>query len=307
MQRQKQIGVLAYLALAIGIVCIGFSAIFVKIAGAPGVVSAFYRVLFAGIAVVPWGLYRYRRRARLGGRQALLIAAGGVVFGIELALWNTSLLYTSAANSTLLANNASLWVGLGAWWMFREKLSLRYWCGLLLALVGMVILVGAMSGHEVHLQFGDLLAGISSFFYAAYLLIAQRARRGVDTLTFMAWSLVPSILILLALNLAMGTALGGYSKKTWLALLALGLVSHMIGWLALNYALGHLRAAPVSVSLLAQSIVTALASIPILGESLSHHQIAGGVVVLGGIYLANQRNKTQPIAAASEGCEETPN
>lgn len=296
MQRQEQIGVLAYLALAIGIVCIGFSAIFVKIAGAPGAVSAFYRVLFAGIAVVPWGIAKYRRRLPLSGRQALLIAAGGVVFGLELALWNTSLLYTSAANSTLLANNASLWVGLGALLLFREKLPLRYWCGLLLALAGMAILVGAMSGHEFHLQFGDLLAGIASLFYAAYLLIAQRARTGVDTLTFMAWSLVPSILILLVLNLAMGTALVGYSNKTWLALIALGLISHMIGWLALNYALGHIRAAPVSVSLLAQSIVTALASIAILGESLSQHQIAGGVVVMTGIYLANQRKKTEPMA-----------
>lgn len=209
MQRQKQIGVVACLALTVGIVCIGFSAIFVKIAGAPGVVSAFYRVLFAGIVVVPWGAVRYRQRPPLKGKQALLIAAGGVVFGLELALWNTSLLYTSAANSTLLANNASLWVGLGALWLFREKLSLRYWCGLLLALIGMAILVGALSGHEFHLQFGDLLAAIASFFYATYLLIAQRARTGVDTLTFMAWSLVPSVLILLALNLAMGTALTG--------------------------------------------------------------------------------------------------
>jgi drug/metabolite transporter (DMT)-like permease len=296
-QNQKKI-LLAYVALGVGIVCIGFSAIFVKIAAIPGPVSAFYRVLIAAIIVVPWGLFTQGRHTRLSRKQFILIAAGGIVFGLELALWNTSLLYTSAATSTLLANNASLWVGLGALWLFREQLALRYWCGLLISLVGMAILIGAASWHGFHLNFGDLLAIIASFLYAAYLLITQRAREGVGTLTFMAWSLIPSVLVLLILNLAMGTALVGYSKKTWLALLGLGLFSHMLGWLALNYALGHLRAAPVSVSLLAQTVVTALASIPILGESLSTHQIVGGVIVLSGIYLANQRNR-KPSASVS--------
>jgi len=53
---------LAYVALSIGVVGIGFSAIFVKIAGAPGVVSAFYRVLIAGVGIVPWGILRQSKR-----------------------------------------------------------------------------------------------------------------------------------------------------------------------------------------------------------------------------------------------------
>jgi drug/metabolite transporter (DMT)-like permease len=107
-------------------------------------------------------------------------------------------------------------------------------------------------------------------------------------------SLISTIPVLLILNLVMGTSLTGYSAKTWLALIALGLVSHMGGWLAINYALGHLRAAPVSVTLLAQVIVTALLSIPLLGEDLSRRQIVGGMVVLAGIYLANQSKRKNP-------------
>jgi drug/metabolite transporter (DMT)-like permease len=300
----------AYLALGIGIVCIGFSAIFVKIAGTVGVVSAFYRVLFAGVVIVPWGVLRLFKRPCPSIKEAVLITAGGVFFGVDLALWNTSIMLTTAATATLLANNASLWVGLGALLLFREELSLRYWCGLMMAIVGMAILVGAASWHGFHMNLGDLLAIIASFFYAAYLLTTQRARAGVDTLTFMTISLVPAILVLLVMNLAMGTALVGYSNKTWLALLGMGLFSQMVGWLAINYALGHLRAAPVSVSLLGQPVVTAMLSIPLLGESLSRHQIVGGVVVLSGIYFANQSNRKQGIvqsdsydSARMEGAE----
>jgi drug/metabolite transporter (DMT)-like permease len=285
-ERREHIA-LAYVALSAGIFCIGCSAIFVKLAGAPGVVSAFYRVLIAGMVVVPWGVLR---RPPLPSRQTiLLIAAGGVFFALDLALWNTSLLLTSATNATLLANNAPLWVGLGALLLFREQLSIRYWCGLVVSIAGMAILVGATSLHGFHWNAGDLLALLASGFYAAYILLTQKARTRVDTITFMAISLISTILVLLGLNLAMGSALSGYSHRTWWALLGLGLISHMGGWLAINYALGHLRAASVSVSLLAQTIVTALLSIPLLGENLTVHQIVGGAVVLVGIYLANQR------------------
>jgi len=283
---------LAYVALCIGVVCIGFSAIFVKIAGAPGVVSAFYRVLIAGIGIVPWGILRQTKRP--SRKETILIAAGGVFFALDLALWNTSLLLTSAATATLLANNAPLWVGLGALLLFREQLSFRYWCGLILSIAGMAILVGATSWSGLQLNVGDVLALAASGFYAAYILITQRARAHVDTLTFMTISLISTIPVLLILNLVMGTSLTGYSAKTWLALIALGLVSHMGGWLAINYALGHLRAAPVSVTLLAQVIVTALLSIPLLGEDLSRRQIVGGMVVLAGIYLANQSKRKNP-------------
>lgn len=290
---------LAYVALSIGVVCIGFSAIFVKIAGAPGVVSAFYRALIAGIVIVPWGILR--RAKRPSPKETILIVAGGIFFALDLALWNTSLLLTSAATATLLANNAPLWVGLSALLLFREHLSFRYWCGLILSIAGMAILVGATSWSGLQLNVGDLLALAASGFYAAYILITQRARAHVDTLTFMTISLLSTIPVLLILNLVMRTALTGYAAKTWLALIGLGLVSHMGGWLAINYALGHLRAAPVSVTLLGQVIVTALLSIPVLGEALSIHQIVGGTVVLSGIYLANQRKGKKPETLEGSG------
>ncbi|MDD2197146.1 MAG: EamA family transporter [Bacteroidales bacterium] len=73
------------------------------------------------------------------------------------------------------------------------------------------------------------------------------------------------------------------------ALSGLGLISHFFGWLSINYALGHLKGTNVSVTLLSQSIVTALVAIPVLGESLSMNQIVGGLLVLSGVYYVNRR------------------
>ncbi|MBT7290155.1 MAG: EamA family transporter, partial [Chloroflexi bacterium] len=133
MTNQKQT-IYAYLALAFGVTCLGWSAIFVKLADAPGSVSAFYRFAVAGSVMLPWWLIkRYKLPVR---RDVLLICLGGVFFAGDLALWNTSLLVTELATSTLLVASAPLWVGLAVFFIFKEKLSLYYWIGLAVALTG---------------------------------------------------------------------------------------------------------------------------------------------------------------------------
>ena len=284
----------AYAALAIGILCIGCSAIFVKLADIPGPSSAFYRMLISGVVLIPW---RLARGGSWPGRSLLrLIAAGGCFYALDLALWNTSLRMTSAAVATLLANNAPLWVGLGALFLFREQLSSRYWTGLCVALAGMAVLMGLGAWSHLRFEAGELLAIAASVAYAAYLLTTQRARSSVDTLTFMAISALASILVLWVANLALGTPLTGYPARSWWALLGLGLFSQLGGWLAINYALGHLRAVHVSVSLLGQAVVTALLAMPLLGEFPRLHQIAGGILVLAGIYVVNQGQARKPKA-----------
>lgn len=288
--RQRD-GFPAYLALAVGVVCIGWSAIFVKFAGIPGPASAFYRMLVSGLVLVPWRLAR-------GGpwperRIVLLIAIGGAFYALDLALWNTSILLTSAAMATLLANNAPLWVGLGALLFFKERLGRNYWLGLFIALAGMAVLMGLEAVAHLRFQLGELLAIGASVAYATYLLTTQRARGHADTLTFMTISAVASIVVLWVASLALHAPLTGYSTTSWAALIGMGLISQLGGWLAINYALGHLRAAHVSVTLLGQAVVTTVLAMPLLGEFPVMHQVIGGVLVLAGIYVVNQRKAAE--------------
>ena len=301
--RERQPQTLAYVALAIGILCIGFSAIFVKLANVPGPVSAFYRIAIAASVLVPWWLLRERRSP--ARRDVLWSLAGGVLFAFDLAFWNTSLLYTSAATATVLANCASLWVGIASFVLLRERLPAHFWLGLAIALTGMSVLVGLNAWRTMEFNRGDLLAIGGSIFYAAYLLTTQRTRVRVDTITFMAISIIACFLTLLSINLATEAELTGFSPRTWSALVGLGLISHLGGWLSINFALGHLRAAPVSVTLLGQAVVTALVSIPILGEFLSVSQLVGGALALAGIALANRRgNRNHTLQVDFENQED---
>lgn len=286
----------AWIALAIGIVCIGFSAIFVKIADVPGSVSTFYRLLFATVAILP--VWFYRGIKMPGKKDILLILAGSFFFAIDLWLWNTAIPLTSAATATLLANNAPVWLGLITVVVLRQRLPGKFWIGLLVALAGLNVLIGFESWKTMQFNRGDMLALLAGFFYALYLIYTMEVRKRVNTVTFMSLSLLFMVAMMFVITLFMGNSFTGYSSKTWLSLGGLGLISHFGGWLCINYALGHLKGTNVSVTLLAQSVVTAIFGIIILKEFLSYQQIAGGIIILAGIYIVNRRN-TPPRAASA--------
>src|SRR5579859_3133874 len=289
----------AYAALALGVLCIGFSAIFTKWAGVPGPVSGFYRVALATIVLAPFAGGGVRRVTGAGGRILGLALLAGVWFAGDLAVWNTALLYTSAANATLLGNTSTLWVSLWSLLVLHERLRGPFWMGMALALGGAALIVGPDLQMAGTLGLGDLLAMGSSLFYAAYLLTTGRVRRSAGTLEYMWLSSFGANGVLLVYCLATGLALGGFSPATYGALLALGLISHVAGWLSINYALGHLRASVTSVSLLAQPVITALISVPLLGEGISWAQLGGGGLVLLCIYLANRRSGVPAVAAVA--------
>ena len=281
---------LAYLALASAIFGMSWSALFVRWAGVPAAASAFYRVLIACVILLPW-------RAVRGGqspdrRAAMLALAGGVFFAFDLLLFNSAVLRTSAATAVLLGNNAPVFVGLATWFILGRPPRAAFWIGLGLALAGCAFIVFAdSSGRSAALRgdaVGDLLALGAAVFWAAYMVTTERVRIGMDTLTFNTLAVTASVLTLLAVCLATGVPLTGYSPRTWAALLALALVSQVAAYYALVYALGHLRATVTSVSILSQVPLTALLAAALLGEPLSAAQLTGGAVVLAGIYVVTK-------------------
>ncbi len=265
--------------------CISFSAIFTKLAGTPGPVTGFYRMAIATtVLLLPFLLYQ-RKNGTVGRRHWGWAIAGGIWFSINLVMLNSALLLTSAANATLLDNTAPIWVGLGALFIFRERLGGRYWLGLVLALAGAAVVTGVNPLVGFHPAPGDALAFVGAIFYAGYLLNTQRGRRDLDTLTYL-WlvAATATVVIFLAVQV-MGLPLTGYSVGAYLALLGVGLIPQTAGWLLINYALGHLPASAAVIVLLAQPVTTGLLSIPLLGELLTQQQVLGGVLALAGIYL----------------------
>src|SRR5207244_10427180 len=106
-------------------------------------------------------------------------------------------------------------------------------------------------------------------------------------------AILSSTVFLLVINVAMGTSLTVPSGRSWAALLGLGLISQLGGYLALTYAMGHLPATVTSVSLLSQVPLTALLAALLLHEPMTRYQLAGGALVLLGVGLANHLGRPE--------------
>jgi len=285
----------AYLALVAGIVCIAWSAIFVRWTDIPGPASAFYRMLIPAVVLLPTFATDHKRE-RLSGRTWGIIALGGLFFALDLALYNTSILRTSAANATLLGNNTPLVVGLLTWIVFRRRPQPAFWLGLVLAMAGSLVILWADLARPAQFGIGDLMALGAAACFAVYLLATEEVRTTTSTLRFLRLAMIATTLVLLILNVAMGVSLRVPHRQTWWALLGLGLVSQLGGYLALTYALGHLPATITSVSLLLQGPLTAAMAAVLLGEPLRLPLIVGGVLVLSGVALAHRQRHPEEEA-----------
>jgi drug/metabolite transporter (DMT)-like permease len=281
----------ALAALLAGATCIALSPIFVRVSEAGPTATAFWRVALA--VPVLWLLAALAHRGAGPGigvrRLGPLMLTAGLAFAGDLAFWHTSIKLTSVANSTLLANLASLFVTLAVWVLWKKRPRGAFLVGLAAALAGVAMLVRTSADFSRTALAGDALGVVTAVFYAWYLLAVKGLRdRGATTLTLMAVTSSVTAVILFPVALATGEPMLPVTGLGWAKLLGLALISHAAGQGLIAYALAHLPAAFSSVSLLFQPVMAAAFAWVLLGEPLVPLQIAGGVVVLAGIYLARR-------------------
>jgi drug/metabolite transporter (DMT)-like permease len=221
----------------------------------------------------------------------------GIFTALDLALWNTSLSYTTAANATLLGNTAPLWVALGTWLIFKQRLSPTFWRGLAITLFGAALILGTDFLFHPRLGIGDVMAVFTGFFYGIYFLFTEKSRLYFGPVSHVFFVGIGASITLLLINLALRNPFSGYDSRTWGVFFLTALVSQLIGYMALAYALGHLPASIVAPTMILQPVVTTILAIPLLNEIPNVWQIGGGIIALIGIYIINhthQRTLKEP-------------
>jgi len=270
------------IALFIGILCISIFPVLVKMALVPGLISAFYRMAIAALFIVPYALFT--KQIKIYDRKTMvLIVLCGMCFGLDIGVWNIAIQGSTATQATLLGNLAPVWVGIGSYFFLQIKPTINFWLGTILALIGMVTLVGVEVFVNLSFDIPFLFSILSGLLYATYILMSKKVLEHVGVVSFMSYSILVSTIFLAILNVIMGSAFTGFSAEGWMTLVVQGVVCQLLAWLLISYATQNMRATRVSLSLLSQALFAALLAWYFLDESISLQMVIGGCIILVGI------------------------
>jgi len=274
----------ARIALVIGIFCISIFPILVKLKLTPGVISAFYRMAVATAIILPYALIT--KKIKIKSKRTLILAIiCGVVFGLDVAVWNVAIQESTATQATLLTNLSPVWVGVGAFFFLKDKPTVYFWIGTVIAIVGMVLLVGLKTFINLDFNLAFCFAILSGMLYAVYMLVSKNVLTELDVITFMTITLLSSTIALGIISWGIGEPFSGFSNAGWLVLVIQGVVCQLLAWLLISFATKHMRATRVSVSLLGQAILASVLAWYFLDEAISLQMVIGGFILLFGIRI----------------------
>jgi drug/metabolite transporter (DMT)-like permease len=275
------------LALLSGVLAVSTGAIFARLADAPALVIAAYRVGLAALLLAPLAWWQAGdEMRRLTRRDYWLGLLAGLFLALHFATWIASLNYTSVATSVVLVNTNPLWVGLLTPWISHDRLP-----GLMRLSIAISVVGGLIIGIEDftlggQALWGDVLALLGSICAALYLLLGRTVRLRLSLLAYVIVCYGSAALILWVIVLVLRLPISGFNTQTYTMFLALALVPQLIGHSSYNWALKWFSASLIAVSLLGEPIGSTLLAYVLLGEGLTWPQVIGGVSILAAIYLA---------------------
>ena len=289
--------------LLVGAAIIGTNGLMVRLAGMPPTAVAFWRMLLAGLILA--ALVQARHGWQPLSRAAWAwCALPAVAFAIDLWMWHRSILLVGPGLSTLLANTQVFFMALAGVLLFRERLGLRFVCGVLLAFVGLWLLLGeGWASLPDDYRWGVWLGLGTGLAYAAYNIGIKRsqgaAARG------RARAPVEQVLCIAAFGSALCLGLMGWAEgstfrppdlRAWGVLLVLAAIGHCLSWVLISRAMVALPVALAGLLLLAQPIVAYLLDVVLLDHPTSPRQWLGLAVSLAGIFVAGMKSKVATVA-----------
>ena len=281
-----------YLVLTVAQIAVGSAAIFARFAltGAGPLAVSASRLTIAAVALLALAAIRSpRERTDLSRRDRVLFAIAGLALAIHFAAWIWSLQYTSVAISTLLVATTPIWTAAYDALARGLRLSALAFFSFAVAAAGLVMVVGysiAPPPVPGHAALGAALAVAGAIGIAAYFILIREVRASFGTRAIVTQTYTWAAIVLIGAAVAAHQPPPPLSDTAaWGGILAMALISQLLGHTAMNSALRWFSASAVAFTTLVEPIIAALLALAIFGERLSAIAVAGGLLVLGAIAI----------------------
>ena len=282
-------GNMALVGLLLGIVCISFAPIFVRLSEIGPNPLAFWRIaltlpfFWTGVAVQ--NKFGNTPKLPKTGRNIGLLAGCGAIFAIAVVAGHWSIHHTSVANAMLFANMVPIYVALVSWLFLGQRFNRSFIVGLLLAFIGAIFLVAKNVRIDSNTMLGDGLALLVAVSYGTYLMLMEKLRQHFSTTSIMAWSTIVTAILLVPLALGNNGLIVPTTMRGWFIVLGIAIVTQALGRSLVVFALSSLPATYSSVTLLLQPVLASLWALFLLSEPITSWQLVGGSIVVCGIIL----------------------
>lgn len=276
----------AYGLLALAVLCVSVGSIFIRLAAAPPLAVAFYRITLATLLIAPFALGSAARAwPVLSSRRRLAMIASGVALGLHFATWIASLSFTSVAASVLLVNTAPIFTLAFSRLVLGEAIAPAVAVAMAVALAGAALIAAAGWAQSAGSLLGSVLAIAGAVTLSAYHVIGRGLR---DALPLPAYVLCVWAGAAVTLGILVGVAgvpITGYPARTFAWLLALAVVPTVLGHGLVNLSLRAFPAPTVGLFLLGEPVAAAALAYALLGERPGALTLAGGVLVVAALAI----------------------
>lgn len=282
----------AVIQMAFGAMLLSCTGLFVVYAHTAPTVSGFYRMLFGGVMLLAWVAMRGAWRS-ITWRDLWLALLPAVCFATDLIQWHRSILWVGPGVATLLGNFQVFLMALVGLLFYRERTGPWFLPGMLLAMIGLWLLVGAhWSVFDAQHRLGVWLALGSALAYTVYLLSFRHALKThaqQSAAQFLGLMSLLSALLMWLWGLGEGDSFALQGWRSWSALLALGFFGQMLAWLLMVRAMPRLPASLVGLLLLLQPALAFVLDVMLLGRTTSPGDWIGLLLALAGILFGALR------------------
>ncbi len=250
------------------------------------------------IGVAWWLRHHGARLPRWSGKAGWALLGGACVMAFQATFFFGTRGNGVAVGTVIALGSSPLFAGLFDWLRGRRP-SRRWLVATTLAVVGIVLLSGAL-GRAAPLDPVAVLASlVAGAAYAGYAVAAAAlVQQQVDSL--------PATVAMIGTSGLIGAAILPFTDNSWLATpsglsvaLWLGGVTVVVSYLLMGAALRHLAASTAITLGLAEPLTAAILGVAVLGEHLAPLQVAGVLLVLGGVVVAGTGRAVPRVAAVA--------
>lgn len=249
-------------------------------------------IRFALASIVMWVIFKQRGKIdKLEKKDYAKMAISGII-GISVYFYfeNNGILHTDPSIASLLLATIPLFSLFGDVIIFKERLTLRKWMGIIVSLAGVVLIIGFKGGGQISIKGNIFMLG-AVMAWVIYSIMTKPLTEKYSQTTIVYYQAVFGALALLPFTF--------FEKNDWskvdlpvaLNVLYLAIFCSIIGYIMYVYAVDGLGVSISSFYINLMPLVTVVGSYFILGTVIGRNVVIGGALVISSVFLISETKR----------------